>query len=196
MLRKVQIEMEPHKLSGEEWTEWFLNHERANVLGILIKSYGARFGQEDIEDIVQEASLVVWEKIMKTDDASRSREGMKRFMILTCRYMLSHEIRRMEDEERLDTWTDESRWEKVGEMLNRDDDMDRVRRIRYEKLIDTWDKLKPADQLLLTKYYWENKSMVDIAIEMKLKNDKVAKNYKGRIMKILKEMIRLKQTEG
>lgn len=193
MLKKIKILMEPSRLNREEWTEWFLTNERANVLGILIASYGERFLAADLEDVVQEASVVMWNKIMHTDEAERSREGMKRFMVRTCRFMLSHEMRRLDDVERMDAWEDQSRWEQVDEILHRDEETDRMRRMRYERLMDCWDRLSETDRRLLTKYYWEGKSMADIAVEMGLKNDKVAKNYKGRAMKLLKEMIRLRQ---
>lgn len=196
MLKKIQIVLEPRHLSCDGWVEWFLGRERANVLGVLIQSYGTRFGVADLEDVVQEASVVVWQRVKTTDETERSREGMKRFMIRTCRYLLSHAMRHMDDEERMDAWEDESRWEKVGQMLNRDDEMERIQRRRYEKLMEVWDRLSEKDRLLLTKYYWENKSMEEIAVEMGLKNDKVAKNYKGRAMKLLKEMMFLRQKQG
>lgn len=195
MLKRIKFVMEPARLSREEWTEWFLTQERANVLGILIASYGERFLAADLEDVVQEASVVMWKKIMQTDEADRSREGMKRFMVRTCRFMLSHEMRHMDDTERMDAWEDQSRWELVDEMLQRDDETDRMRHQRYERLMDCWDRLSETNRQLLTKYYWEDKSMADIALEMGLKNDKVAKNYKGRAMKLLKDMLRLKQKQ-
>lgn len=194
MLKRVKMLMEPSRLNREEWTEWFLDTERANVLGILIASYGERFLAADLEDVVQEASVVTWQKIMQIDQAERSREGMKRFMIRTCRFMLSHEMRHMDDAERMDAWEDQSRWEMADEILQREEETDRMRRLRYERLMDCWDKLSDTERRLLTKYYWEGKSMADIALEMGLKNDKVAKNYKGRAMKLLKEMIRVKNT--
>lgn len=191
MLKKIQIVLEPRHLNCDDWMEWFLGRERSNVLGLLVQSYGSRFCVADLEDVVQEASVVVWEKLKTTAAKDRTREGMKMFMVRTCRYMLSHEMRHMGDEERMDTWQDEGRWEKVGEMLNRDDEMERIHRRRYEKLMDVWERLSEKDRELLTKYYWEGKSMEDIALEMGLKNDKVAKNYKGRAMKLLKEMMRV-----
>lgn len=194
MLKRVKMLMEPSRLNREEWTEWFLDTERANVLGILIASYGERFLAADLEDVVQEASVVTWQKIMQIDQAERSREGMKRFMIRTCRFMLSHEMRHMDDAERMDAWEDQSRWEMADEILQREEETDRMRRLRYERLMDCWDKLSDTERRLLTKYYWEGKSMANIALEMGLKNDKVAKNYKGRAMKLLKEMIRVKNT--
>lgn len=191
MLRKIQIVLEPNHLQHDEWTEWFLRRERANVLGVLVQSYGSRFRTADLEDVVQEASVIVWEKVKSIDESERNREGMKRFMIRTCRYMLSHEMRHMDDEERMDTWQDESRWEKVGEMLNRDDEMNRIQRRRYEKLMEVWDRLSEKDRRLLTLYYWEDKPMEEVAAVLGLKNDKVAKNYKARAMKMLKEMMRV-----
>lgn len=196
MLRKVQIALEPRHVNSDEWTEWFLRRERTNVLGVLVKSYGSRFRTADLEDIVQEASVVMWEKAKAIDEQKRSLEGLKAFMIRTCRYMLSHAMRHMDDEERMDAWSDEGRWEKLDEMLHRDDEIQRVQRRRYEKLMDVWDRLGEKDRLLLTLYYWEGKSMDEIAVEMGLKNDKVAKNYKGRAMKLLKEMMRLKQNQN
>lgn len=193
MLRKIQLVLEPRHLSRDEWTEWFLRRERDNVLRVLIQSYGSRFCSSDLEDVIQEASVIVWEKVKSIGDKERSREGMKQFMIRTCRYLLSHEMRHMGDEERMDTWKDEGRWEKVGLMLNRDDEMERIQRLRYEKLMGVWERLSKKDRRLLTLYYWEDKSMEDIAVEMGLKNDKVAKNYKARAMKLLKEMMRLRQ---
>ncbi|MDO4211539.1 MAG: sigma-70 family RNA polymerase sigma factor, partial [Bacteroidales bacterium] len=142
--------------------------------------YGLRFRTADLEDVVQEASVIVWEKVKSIDESERNREGMKRFMIRTCRYMLSHEMRHMGEEERMDTWQDESRWEKVGEMLNRDDEMNRIQRRRYEKLMEVWDRLSEKDRRLLTLYYWEDKPMEEVAAVLGLKNDKVAKNYKAR----------------
>lgn len=191
MLRKIQIVLEPNHLQHDEWTEWFLRRERTNVLGVLVQSYGSRFRTADLEDVVQEASVIVWEKVKSIDESERNREGMKRFMIRTCRYMLSHEMRHMDDEERMDTWQDESRWEKVGEMLNRDDEMNRIQRRRYEKLMEVWDRLSEKDRRLLTLYYWEDKPMEEVAALLGLKNDKVAKNYKARAMKMLKEMMRV-----
>lgn len=191
MLRKIQIVLEPNHLQHDEWTEWFLRRERTNVLGVLVQSYGSRFRTADLEDVVQEASVIVWEKVKSIDESERNREGMKRFMIRTCRYMLSHEMRHMDDAERMDTWQDESRWEKVGEMLNRDDDMNRIQRRRYEKLMEVWDRLSEKDRRLLTLYYWEDKPMEEVAALLGLKNDKVAKNYKARAMKMLKEMMRV-----
>lgn len=196
MLRKFQIVLEPRHLSCDDWTEWFLRRERANVLGVIIQSYGSRFCTSDLEDVVQEASVIVWEKIKAIDEKERNRVGMKQFMIRTCRYLLSHEMRHMDDAERMDAWEDESRWEKVGEMLNRDDDMQRIHRQRYEKLMEVWDRLNEKDQRLLTFYYWDGKSMEEIAAELGLKNDKVAKNYKGRAMKQLKEMMRMRKCEN
>lgn len=195
MLRKIQIVLEPNHLQHDEWTEWFLRCERTNVLGVLVQSYGSRFRTADLEDVVQEASVIVWEKVKSIDESERNREGMKRFMIRTCRYMLSHEMRHMDDEERMDTWQDESRWEKVGEMLNRDDEMNRIQRRRYEKLMEVWDRLSEKDRRLLTLYYWEDKPMEEVAAVLGLKNDKVAKNYKARAMKMLKEMMRLRQKQ-
>lgn len=195
MLRKIQIVLEPNHLQHDEWTEWFLRRERTNVLGVLVQSYGSRFLTADLEDVVQEASVIVWEKVKSIDESERNREGMKRFMIRTCRYMLSHEMRHMDDEERMDTWQDESRWEKVGEMLNRDDEMNRIQRRRYEKLMEVWDRLSEKDRRLLTLYYWEDKPMEEVAAVLGLKNDKVAKNYKARAMKMLKEMMRLRQKQ-
>lgn len=195
MLRKIQIVLEPNHLQHDEWTEWFLRRERTNVLGVLVQSYGSRFRTADLEDVVQEASVIVWEKVKSIDESERNREGMKRFMIRTCRYMLSHEMRHMDDEERMDTWQDESRWEKVGEMLNRDDEMNRIQRRRYEKLMEVWDRLSEKDRRLLTLYYWEDKPMEEVAAVLGLKNDKVAKNYKARAMKMLKEMMRLRQKQ-
>lgn len=195
MLRKIQIVLEPNHLQHDEWTEWFLRRERTNVLGVLVQSYGSRFRTADLEDVVQEASVIVWEKVKSIDESERNREGMKRFMIRTCRYMLSHEMRHMGEEERMDTWQDESRWEKVGEMLNRDDEMNRIQRRRYEKLMEVWDRLSEKDRRLLTLYYWEDKPMEEVAAVLGLKNDKVAKNYKARAMKMLKEMMRLRQKQ-
>lgn len=183
-------------MSCDEWTEWFLRRERANVLGVIIQSYGTRFCTADLEDIVQEASVIMWKKVKSINETERSCEGMKQFMIRTCRYMLSHEMRHMDEEERMDAWEDESRWEKVGEMLNRDDEMERIKRQRYERLMEVWDRLDERNRRLLTLYYWDGKSMEEIAEEMGLKNDKVAKNYKGRAMKMLKEMMRMRKAEN
>lgn len=193
MLRKIQIVLEPRHLSCDEWTEWFLRREREKVMQVLVQTYGTRFCASDLEDVVQEASVVVWKKVKSIDEKERSREGMKLFMIRTCRYMLSHAMRHMDDAERMDTWEDESRWEKVDEMLSRDDEMDRIWRQRYEKLMEVWGCLGEKDRRLLTLYYWKDKTMDDIAAEMGLKNDKVAKNYKARAMKLLREMMRMRK---
>lgn len=193
MLRKIQLVLEPRHMNRDEWTEWFLRRERDNILRVLIQSYGSRFCSSYLEDVIQEVSVIVWEKIKSCSEKERSREGMKQFMIRTCRYLLSHEMRHMGDEERMDTWKDEGRWEKLGLMLNRDDEMERIQRLRYEKLMSVWGRLSEKDRRLLTLYYWEDKSMEEIAAEMGLKNDKVAKNYKARAMRLLKEMMRLRQ---
>lgn len=51
----------------------------------------------------------------------------------------------------------------------------------------------PKGSKAVALYYWDGKSMEEIADEMGLKNDKVAKNYKGRAMKLLKEMMRVRK---
>lgn len=193
MLKKIQFEFEPTHLGPDEWMCWFLRRERANMLGILVTSYGTRFMTADLEDVVQEASVIVWRRIMEGEVSKLTSADMKRLMIRVCRNLLSHDMRHMADEERMDAWEDESRWEKVDEMLRRDAEMDRVTRLRYERLMDCWERLKEKDRIILTKFYWENKTMDEISDEMGLKNDKVAKNYKGRAMKMLREMMKLQK---
>lgn len=193
MLRKIQLVLEPRHLNCDEWTEWFLRREREKVLQVLVQTYGSSFCKSYLEDIVQEASVIVWQRIKALDEKDRNSEGIKQFMIRTCRYLLSHEMRHMNDEERMDTWKDEARWEKVDQILNRDDEMERIQRLRYEKLMSVWGRLGEKDRRLLTLYYWEDKSMDDIAAEMGLKNENVAKNYKARAMKLLKEMMRIRK---
>lgn len=176
-------------LSSEEWFCHFLRDERANILGILTLHYGERVRTEVLEDVVQEASVVVWRKLLETDEDKRGNGGVKTFMLKVCRHLLSHEMRGHYDVESIDRRMAEGRWAEVDIMLTQSDEQERIRRERIEMLETFWKQLKVSDRLLLTKYYWEQKSMTDIAREMGLKNESVAKNYKCRAVKALKELM-------
>lgn len=133
--------------------------------------------------------------MLETSEDKRSNGGVKTFMLKVCRHLLSHETRGQYDVESIGRRIAKSRWTEVDIMLPQSDEQERIRRERIDMLATYWRQLKVNDRLLLTKYYWEQKSMTDISKEMRLKNESVAKNYKCRTAKALKELIQKNASE-
>lgn len=183
MIKRTFVFGEDEKKGMDLMVEFF-NSERENVLAILMKKYGNTLRVEDLEDVVQEASVVLWKKVMEHE---MRKKDMKNFLIYVCRNMIGHVLRGVVEVESYDGWE----WEKMSEVeeeIRREEELQRRKCEMLEKLMDMWDGLKEGEKMVLRKFYWDGKSMVEIAREMNFRNEGVAKNLKCRALKMLKEM--------
>ena len=150
----------------------FLSSSRQRVLQRLL-SANNQISFEDAEDIVQESSMVLLENLekgkVKTLDAN--------YFYKICRNQATHFLRTKQSEVTCE--------EEFPDVLDFDDES-HSKRLREEKLELILGELSESEQQILRLFYWEGKSLNEIAKMMGYRSEDSAKTLKSRVFNKLK----------
>lgn len=164
---------------------------RPKMIKSLMSHYGFRY--ETAEGIWQDAWVVLLTK-KSTAEVELTRMELERFMKLTCHNKAMEQLRikigennscSLDNEltntplyeKQLSAWADDlmaEQWLDLG---------------RRELLDEAMAQLSPVKYRLVYGHYYEHKSMRELAVELSLKNEQVAKSTKYRAIEEMKEYV-------
>lgn len=161
--------------------------ERNKALSYMYeKYYGgvARFiidnngTEEDARDIFQDSLVVLYEKVQLTDFVWTST--LKTFLFAVCKNLWYKRLRKASNRE-IPT-------ENIHQLPVLDVSIEDPYEEQKFLLRNLMSQLGDACREILTLFYFQRKSMQEIALEMNLANEKVAKNKKARCMVKLRKL--------
>jgi len=157
--------------------ELYLRYEK------MINNYILRNGgsNEDAQDMLQESIIVLWEK-GKSKDFNLSSKLSTFLMAVVKNKWLSILRKNMRIDKSADTSNDFESDDDFSEKLEEDELSNRIK--------EAMGKLKEICRKLLLLYYYDERSMEDIAIELGLANPNVAKSKKYQCKKTLSAIIK------
>ncbi len=164
-----------------------LKSERNKALSYMYeKYYGglARFvldnsgTEEDAKDIFQDGLVVLYEKVQLPSFVWTST--LKTFLFAVCKNLWFKRLRKASNRE-IPT-------ENIQQLPILDIPFDDPYEDQKFLLRGIMSQIGAACQEILTLFYFQHRSMQEIAMEMNLANEKVAKNKKARCMAKLREL--------
>ncbi len=137
--------------------------------------------EEDAKDIFQEGLIVLYEKVSVPDFVQTS--SLKTFLHAICRNLWLKRLRRSS---RRETSVGEIQLLPIAdwEDAHREDQQEEQKELVQQLL----GQLGESCRRLLVRFYYERRSMQEIANLLGLSNDRVAKNKKARCMNKLREL--------
>ena len=163
--------------------------ERNKALSYIYENYYgglARFvidnkgTEEDAKDIFQDSLVVLYEKVHIPDFVWTST--LKTYLFAVCKNLWFKRLRKASNRE-IPT-------EDIHHLPVADISFDDPYEDRTFLLHNLMDRLGGACKEILTLFYFQRRSMQEIAIEMNLATEKVAKNKKARCMAKLRELFK------
>ncbi len=137
--------------------------------------------EEDAKDIFQEGLIVLYEKVVVPDFVQTST--LKTFLHAICRNLWLKRLRRSN---RKETPMSELQLLPIADWEDpHQEDQEEERRELVQHLLG---QLGEGCRRLLVLFYYERRSMQEIANLLGLSNDRVAKNKKARCMNKLREL--------
>ncbi len=137
--------------------------------------------EEDAKDIFQEGLIVLYEKVVVPDFVQTS--SLKTFLHAICRNLWLKRLRRSN---RKETPMSELQLLPIADWEDpHQGDQEEERRELVQHLLE---QLGEGCRRLLVLFYYERRSMQEIANLLGLSNDRVAKNKKARCMNKLREL--------
>jgi len=159
--------------------EQLFHQNRRPVASLVIKNHGT---QDDAEDVLQEALVVLWERIRSGTFVHQAK--LSTFIYATARNIWLRRLSRQRREfpatdDIVDTISDDSN---PLDELEENEQIVAVRRA-MEQLGN------PCRDLLLL-YYWEERSMEEIAVKLGFANADTAKSKKYQCKKSLESIVK------
>jgi len=145
----------------------------------FIKGYGGT--AQEAKDVFQEALIVVYEKLSTTDFKLTS--SLETYLYSICKYMWKDVLKAKNKKISI---------EDSQELINENDFIDEI---AYQKKLGKAEKALNAIGekclRLIKLFYYEQLSMKQIAIKLKLKTEQVAKNQKYKCLERAKKKLQL-----
>lgn len=137
-----------------------------------------RLEKDFLEDIYQDSFLVLFDAVKKGTFRQES-SSMKSFLITTGRNQILNHLRSQRNMDEIDK-VDEIDKDKADSLENRE----------KQQIVSRYvSKMEEPCCTILSLYYYEEKSMVEIAEEMSYKNASVAKSRKSECMSQLRKKL-------
>ncbi len=149
-----------------------------------IRAYVARNNgtADDAEDLLQEALIVLWERIRTHRFEHRAQ--LSTFIYATVKNMWRRRLARMRRETPADIEEDTGRIEDASAL-------DIMIESEEAKLVhEALNRLGEPCKTLLVLFYWEEKTMDEIAAQLKFANADTAKSKKYQCKKLLQKLLK------
>lgn len=181
--------------------EEFEEKNRSSMMNLLTHHFG--IPRYDAEDILQDAWLVLLEKLASKTLAEMPNK-LTAYMLSVCDKK-AHEYLRKRSYENLETsLDDESLTPERIESLQREiqtwedfiEESARERERRLDAIDRALKTLSPRQRALLEGYYFDKKSMRELAEQLGYSSEDVAKTVKNRIMKTVRATVKQQERAG
>jgi RNA polymerase sigma factor (sigma-70 family) len=138
---------------------------------------------DDAEDLLQEALIVLWERVRTNRFEYKSQ--LSTFIYATVKNMWRRRLARMRREAPADIEEDTGRIEDASAL----DILVESEEARY--VHEALNKIGEPCKTLLILFYWEEKTMEEIAVQLKFANAETAKSKKYQCKKSLQRLLRV-----
>lgn len=175
-------------MDNSTYIKGLLEHDN-RVLAAIYQNFSPKIRQfvvkrggtaEDAKDVFQDALMVIYNKAKSKDFELTSQ--FSTYLYGICRFIWDRKRKKMANN--TVTFPEDDRY-----ISEKDIEADLLHRERHNVFRHNFLKLKPFCQKLL-KYFYDKKSMSDIAQLMGLKNEHTARNRKYRCQKSLEVLIK------
>ena len=172
---------------------------RENVLvGLTSKFRGLSY--EDLEEVYNDACLVLWEKM--TDKGFELREkSLVGYLFKICWNIGMHYLRKLNEDVVSFNMIMERGYVKCGETGRGIEDMFDVMDEEkndeeiFEKLDMVWGKLKDVDRMILESYYVDGCKMEEIARRVGYRNGNCVKSKKNKVLRRMLRMMKKQRAD-
>ena len=174
--------LEAFKTNNEAVLKSIYQENYAEVQHYIMKNSG---GEQEAKDIYQEAFLAFWNNIKNDKFKSTSNSSLNGYLYTIAKnkwldYLRSSKHKKMISTSKLNNLDLEQVKSEFDEESDENDQ-------KLERAMKSFNLLGEACKLLLTKVYFEKKSMKEIAIELEL-DAASTRNKKYRCMQKLREL--------
>ncbi len=168
---------------------------RSAVMNLLTLHFG--IPKFDAEDIMQDAWLLLMEKL-SAGKLPELPEKLMAYMLNVCDKKAHEYLRKKKYEYSETSLDDESLTPESLECIQKEiqswvdfiDEQARAKERKMKAIEREILKLNPRQRALLEGYYFENKSMRELAQQLGYKSEDVAKNTKKRIMEMIRATVK------
>jgi RNA polymerase sigma factor (sigma-70 family) len=159
--------------------EELFRRNRRPVASLVIRSHGT---EDDVEDVLQEALVVLWERIRSGSFEYQAR--LSTFIYATAKNIWMRRLAR----QRRELPADSEMFEVAGGDPTPDEELEGNERIAAVQA--AMEKIGNPCRELLLLYYWEERSMEEIAGRLGFANADTAKSKKYQCKKALEQLVK------
>lgn len=168
---------------------------RSKMLELLTKRYG--IPEFDAKDILQDAWLVLLEKLM-VGTLTEKPKNLLAYMTSIC-INKAHEYLRKRTYENLETSLDDESilperldliQKEIQSWIDFIEESEKAQQRKMEAIEQAIRTLNPRQRALLEGYYYDKRTMRELAQQLGYSNEDVAKSTKNRIIKTIRETIK------
>jgi RNA polymerase sigma factor (sigma-70 family) len=166
---------------------------KANCLGFMRKMTSGKISDYELEDVFQDANIILYEKIVKGDFVLTA--SFQTYLNSVCRFQLLNTLEKSKlTTDYLDTSDDDDDEKPNGYHSSITDSLDAVdhsNELQFSAIETALVKMKAAGghcYELLTLFWYHKKSMNELTTEFGYNNSDTTKNQKARCQKRLEKM--------
>ncbi len=166
---------------------------KPNCLGFMKKMTNGKISDYELEDVFQDASIILYEKIVKGNFTLTA--SFQTYMNSVCRFQLLNTIEKSrfttDYQDNLDNDDDESPLSYHSSITDSLDEIENSNEPQFIAIEKGLEKMKAAGghcYELLTLFWYHRKSMNELTTEFGYNNSDTTKNQKARCQKRLEKM--------
>lgn len=166
---------------------------KPNCLGFMRKMTNGKISDYELEDVFQDASIILYEKIVKGNFTLTA--SFQTYMNSVCRFQLLNNIEKSRlttnYQDNLDNDDDESPLSYHSSITDSLDEIENSNEPQFIAIEKGLEKMKAAGghcYELLTLFWYHRKSMNELTTEFGYNNSDTTKNQKARCQKRLEKM--------
>jgi RNA polymerase sigma factor (sigma-70 family) len=163
------------KNNSEDALVQLYNDNYTSIRNLVFKNSGKEI---DVEDVLQEAVVVVWQNVKKTDFVLTAK--LSTYLYSVARFIW---LKKLKKTDKLDSWNENLSENSFFEFSSFASSENK------EIILGKIDKLDSVCKQLLVSFYFYEKDMNKIASEMGFANSNVAKSKKYQCFKKLQESV-------
>ena len=166
---------------------------KTNSLGFMRKMTNGKMNDYELEDVFQDANIILYEKIIKGDFTLTA--SFQTYLNSVCRFQLLNKLGKekiyYDYEENKYTDSDENPLNYNSNITDCLDEIENPREDQFNAIEIALEKLKSAGghcYELLTLFWYHKKSMNELTIEFGYNNSDTTKNQKSKCQKRLEKL--------
>lgn len=163
------------KNNSEDALVQLYNDNYTSVRNLVFKNSGK---EKDVEDVLQEAVVVVWQKVKKTDFVLTSK--ISTYLYSIARFIW---LKKLKKTDKLDGYNENLSYNSFFDITSIASNENK------EIILNKIDKLDSVCKQILVSFYFYERDMNEIAKEMGFANSNVAKSKKYQCFKKLQESV-------